>query len=88
MSYLNLSMTCPIGNISIGNHRYSVDNGTDFALMERMDNSSRALPFTIGQRTNDNAYGNDTNMTYWKVRVPALTLGLCNGTVVFGAAAA
>jgi hypothetical protein len=85
LGYLNLSMVCPIGNISNNNHRYSLVNGTDFSLMQEVDNSSRNFPFTLQQRTNDAAYGNDTNLTHWKVRIPPLTLGLCNGTVVFGA---
>ena len=88
LAYLNLSMNCGVGNISNANQRYSAVNGSDFSQMTRLNNETMPVNITLYQRLNDIAFGNDTNMTYWKLQVPTQTLGLCNGTVVFGALAA
>lgn len=85
MAYLNLSMTCQNGNISNANQRYSTLNGSNFAQMNPLNNESQLLNLTLQQRTNDLAFGNDTNSTFFKLQVPALTYGICNGTVIFGA---
>jgi hypothetical protein len=86
LAYLNLSMTCDSGNISNANQRFSVYNGSNFAEMIRLNNESQIIAnFTRPQRTNEFSYGNDTNITYWKLQVPQLKAGICNGTVVFSA---
>ncbi|MEK6943624.1 MAG: hypothetical protein AABX00_06180 [Nanoarchaeota archaeon] len=85
MGYLNLSMNCPVGNISNNNQRFSMENGTAFSLMKRANNETQDLNVTLYQKINDNTAGNDTNTTYWKLQVPALTYGICNGTVLFTA---
>lgn len=85
MGYLNLSMTCPTGNISNAYQRYSVKNGSTFNHMTRMNNESQMINnITLYQRTNDLGYGNDTNMTYWKLEIPPLIKGACNGSLMFG----
>ena len=53
--------------------------------MNPMSNVSQMLNITLYQRTNDIINGNDTNFTYWKVMIPPLTVGACNGTVIFSA---
>jgi hypothetical protein len=86
LAYLNLSMVCPIGNISNANQRFSVRAGTAFGEMGRLNNETQVIEnLTLPQRTNDIRYGNDTNSTFWRLEVPVLTLGVCTGTVVFGA---
>src|SRR3989338_28621 len=85
LAYLNLSMTCHNGNISNANQRFSTINGTDFSQMIWLNNETQLIDFTLHQRTNDFALGNDTNATFWKLQVPALTLGICNGTIIFSA---
>ncbi|HLC49886.1 MAG TPA: hypothetical protein VJI97_00490, partial [Candidatus Nanoarchaeia archaeon] len=85
MGYLNLSMTCPVGNISNANQRFSMEDGTDFSLMNRANNETQDLNVTLYQKIDDSVLGNETNTTYWKLQVPALTYGICNGTVLFTA---
>ena len=86
----NVSMSCAGGgNISIKNERYSVFYGLPFSEMQNTsDDPALVTNFTLFQRTNDMSYGNDRNLTFWKVSVPAGIRGICNGTVVFGARAA
>ena len=84
--YLNLSMICENGrNISNSNQKFSTLNGTDFTGMIPMNNETQLINFTLQQRTNDITFGNDTNSTFWKIQIPAATLGFCNGTIIFGA---
>ena len=85
LAYLNLSMTCQTGNISNANQRFSTLNGTDFTQMTRMNNESQLINITLQQRTNDIAFGNDTNSTFWKLQIPTLPAGACNGTIIFSA---
>lgn len=85
LAYLNLSMTCQTGNISNANQRFSALNGTDFTQMTRMNNETQLINIMLQQRTNDLAFGNDTNTTFWKLQVPPLTIGICNGTIIFNA---
>ncbi|HLG23428.1 MAG TPA: hypothetical protein VI564_00695 [Candidatus Nanoarchaeia archaeon] len=85
MGYLNLSMNCEKGNISNDDQRFSTLSGNSFLSMNPLNNISQAINFSLPQRTDDFAFGNDTNTTYWKLRIPPLTLGLCNGTIIFSA---
>lgn len=80
----NLSMRCLRGNISSKNERYSVTHMTAFNNMLNISNESTGInDFILPQRTNDLVQGSDRNKTYWKLQVPPLVRGPCNGTVVF-----
>lgn len=84
--YLNNSMTCEYGNISNAYQRYSIYYDTDYTDMYRMNNETNHVRnITFNQREDDAGYGSDVNKTYWKIEVPSLTSGMCNGTVIFGA---
>jgi len=83
---LNLTMICDYNNISIGQQRFATTAGVDFDIMLNLTNSSADIPsFSLPVRTNDTAYGNDTNLTYWKLQVPLSIGGYCNGTIEFSA---
>ncbi|MBR9705774.1 hypothetical protein GOV14_01945 [Candidatus Pacearchaeota archaeon] len=82
----NVSMLCEDGNITFdGYHRYYVGYNLTFPNMINLTNRTIDTNFTLPQRTNDTAISNDTNATYWKLEVPSLIKGMCNGTIVFGA---
>ncbi|MBI3027830.1 hypothetical protein HYY70_07000, partial [Candidatus Woesearchaeota archaeon] len=85
LAYLNLSMVCERGNISNDNLRFSVVNGTAFSQMQPLNNESQLINFTLPQRTNDISLGNDTNATFWRLQIPAIPAGYCNGTMLFSA---
>lgn len=86
LAYLNLSMACEEGNISNTNHRFSITNGSNFLEMTSLNNETLPIQnITLQQRTDDVIFGNDTNSTFWKLQVPALTFGICNGTIIFSA---
>ena len=80
----NYSMFCEQGNISVDLERYSLNTTVTFANMTNLTNTSTQIPdFALWARTNDTAYGNDTNTTYWKLEIPNSVAGNCNGTVEF-----
>ncbi len=82
----NYTMVCDFGNISIGNQRYWLgESGAAFDSMRILTNTSAKTNFTLFQRTDDTANGNDKNSTYWRLSVPLGVGGLCNGTIIFGA---
>ena len=82
----NLSMVCPINNISIGYEKYHIRHNIDFDNMFNLTSyPEKLVNITLSQRTNDTAYSNDLNYTYWKIRVPYAVRGRCNGSVVFSA---
>jgi hypothetical protein len=81
----NVTMICDFGNITFGNQRYSVGINVSFDNMKNLTNQTVDTNFTFFQRTNDLAFGNDTNTTFWKLQIPVLRSGICNGTVIFGA---
>ncbi|MEK6946639.1 MAG: hypothetical protein AABX32_03445, partial [Nanoarchaeota archaeon] len=85
LAYLNLSMVCESSNISNANQRFSAVNGTDFTQMTKLNNDTQTINLTLPQRTNDLSFGNDSNLTFWKLQVPPLRAGICNGTLLFGA---
>ncbi len=85
MGYLNLSMTCGKGNISNLYQRYAVSNDTPYTDMVPLNNETTPVyNLTLPQRTNDAVSGNDTNTTFFKIQIPPLTLGACNGSIIFG----
>lgn len=74
------------GNFTVGDMRYSHLAGTPFPDLVNLTNTSTPVAnFTLYQRTNDTAFDNDLNYTYWKLSVPYGTKGFCNGTVVLSA---
>lgn len=80
----NLSMRCPLGNITIDNERYSFEEGNPaFATMTRVNSSEQATGSVIQRITDERATKNSTNSTYWKLNVPLTVGGFCNGTLVF-----
>jgi len=80
----NISMICDTGNISNDYERYSTASGTAFGAMYNVTNeTTRISGFLLSARTNDTAYGNDTNTTYWRLYVPPMVSGYCNGTLEF-----
>jgi len=87
LGYLNLSMNCEDGNnISNSNERFSINYETPYPSMSRMSNETQIIKnITLQQRINDIAFGDDINFTYWKLQIPSMRPGICNGTVVFGA---
>ncbi len=86
--YPNVSMMCETGNITIGNLRYSNSSGAAWSdMINTTPNATLFGNTTLMQRTNDNAptFGQDLNLTFWRIRVPTGVAGLCNGTVAFQA---
>ncbi len=80
----NLSMDCERRNISIWNQRYSIKYKTVFDEMTNLSaNATIVYNMTFPQRTDDIAFGQDRNKTYWKLEVPPSISGICNGTLVF-----
>ncbi|MFH1770601.1 MAG: hypothetical protein ABH828_03515 [archaeon] len=76
-----LAFICEIGNISVGNERYSLTD-VAWASMTNLTNESALISgFTMPQRTTTEII----NTTYWKLYVPPNPFGQCNGTVVFEA---
>jgi hypothetical protein len=55
--------------------------------MINLTNSSVQINWTtpIPAREDDNAYGNSTNSTYWRLQIPLTVGGTCNGTIEFSA---
>jgi len=87
-AYSNLSMVCEYGNITIDYERYSINNSLSYANMTNLTSNFTLIPnFELPVRTNDSRYGNDTNTTYWKIRIPLTVGGHCNGTIQFAATA-
>ena len=81
----NNSLTCDLGNITLPYERYSLSSGTDFTAMTAVTNDSTYMGLQVPVRTNDTAYENDTQLTYWKLRIPLTVGGYCNGTLIFTA---
>jgi len=82
----NLSMTCEYGNITHGWQRYTITSSDDWSDMTNLTgNYTYVDDFRLDLRTNDSAYGNDTNLTYWAIQIPLTVGGYCNGTIVFSA---
>ena len=83
----NYTMLCEWGmNLSFGYQRYSLHNDTSFDNMFNLTNQSVAvINQTIPKRTDNAAYGNSSNSTWWRLQIPLGPAGVCNGTIVFGA---
>src|SRR3989338_5373868 len=83
----NYTMLCEGGtNITFGNQRVSLYNNTPFNDMANLTNQTRQLlNLTIPKRTQNNALGNSSNSTWWRLQIPLGAAGICNGTIIFGA---
>lgn len=84
----NLSMKCQLGNITVGNERFSVTSGQAFADMTNLSgqfrNPAAVATFNLAQRISET--DNSTKNTYWKIEIPEYSVkGQCNGTIVFNA---
>jgi hypothetical protein len=85
---INISVR-QLGNISINSEHYFIDNNTLFTDMANLtSNYTRISNLTLPVRTNDTNYGNDTNTTFWRIKIPLSVGGYCNGTVQFSASQA
>lgn len=86
----NLSMICDsaansLANITFGNMKFDTKNETAFDSMVNITNQTRKINVTIPQRLTDNSYGNSSNSTFWRLKIPLGAAGVCNGTIIFGA---
>jgi len=82
----NSALNCELGYIPLQYERYSLSSGTAFNIMTSVTNESQYIQgLKIPIRTNDTAYGDDLQPTYWKLNVPLSVGGICNGTLVFTA---
>ncbi len=82
------AMNCTVGNISIGYERYSLQADQAWSAMTALASSwTNITDLVVPYRTNDNDNNNvnSTNTTYWKIKAPYGTRGVCNGTIVFSA---
>ncbi|MFH1182241.1 MAG: Ig-like domain-containing protein [Candidatus Woesearchaeota archaeon] len=79
----NWAMMCEGNNISIGYERFSNVSGMEWQYMTNLSSSFKPVNITLWQKQDDNNPGNDTNSTYWRLRVPLGIFGLCNGTITF-----
>ena len=80
-----LAFVCQIGNISIANEKYSLNQSGDFLIDYRsLSSAFTQIPnLTMPQQTNDTQQV--INGTYWRLYVPPNPFGQCNGTIVFQA---
>ena len=79
-----LAMVCETGSIPIPNQRYHSNQSLAFINMTALTNSPvEVTNLTLAQRTDDLALGLSSNLTYWKLALPTLVQGNCNGTVIF-----
>ncbi|MBN1503290.1 hypothetical protein JW930_07160 [Candidatus Woesearchaeota archaeon] len=79
-----LAMNCTKSNISVDWERFDLDSGTDYALMTALQNKSspNSINFNLPPRTEIQESAKET---YWKLKIPELTGGICNGKIVFTA---
>lgn len=84
----NNAMNCTVGSIPIAAEKYSLTSGTVYGSMTSLSGSfANVAGLTVYQRTQDSDTNNlaSTNLTYWKIKPPVGTRGICNGTVVISA---
>ena len=83
-----LAMNCTVGNISVDAEKYSLTSGTAYTSMTALSTTfANIAGLTVVQRTDDSDSNNlkSRNITYWKIKPPVGTRGVCNGTVVLSA---
>ena len=65
---MNVTMMCDLGNISIGNQRYSIGlNESSFANMRNLTNQTAISNFTLPARSLDSDFGSDRNATFFRL---------------------
>jgi len=82
------AMNCTVNNISLNYERYSTSSGQAWTSMTPVPGTFTAITgLTVLHRVDDgdSSYKNSTNSTYWKIKAPLGTRGVCNGTVEFSA---
>ena len=79
-----LAMDCTTGTIPVSNQRYHVNNSLSFLNMTALSIAAVEIGnLTLFQRTDELLLGNSSNITHWRLAMPTLVQGSCNGTVVF-----
>lgn len=83
-----LAMVCDIGDISIGNQRYSLNEAGDFTIdYFPLTPADVLIPgLSLAKQTDPNTQ--IINQTFWRLYVPPNPFGVCSGTVVFQAESA
>jgi hypothetical protein len=87
----NVSMICDssagaLANITFDYMRLDTINSTDYADMINITNQTKQIAdLTIPKRTTNSSYGNSSNSTFWRLKIPPEAGGICNGTIIFGA---
>lgn len=85
-NYPNVSMVCEQGgNITDTAMRYDVNTGTAYAAMNRVNSSPIGVVGLVGHPREDDVLtnsGNETNETFWRIRVPITVGGTCEGSWV------
>jgi hypothetical protein len=82
------AMNCSTGNISQTYERYSINSGQAWAGMTSVGSTfANIAGLTVYQRVNDmdTAMLESTNTTFWKIKAPLGTKGVCNGTLELSA---
>ncbi len=82
------AMNCSTGNISLDYERFSLDSGTAWGSMTPVTNTFADINgLTVYQRTDDSDddHTDSHNATYWKIKAPLGTKGVCNGTLELSA---
>jgi hypothetical protein len=78
-----LAMGCTYGDIPVQFERYNSTNET-YNNMYQLSLSSTKIPkFNVGQRVSPVA--DSVNSTYWRLQIPPLSGGKCNGKILFTA---
>lgn len=81
-----LAMNCDVGNITIANEKFSLNQTGDFVVdYTSLSSVAQDIGLTIPHQLNDSQQ--EINSTYWRLFVPPNPFGVCNGTVVFQAEA-
>jgi hypothetical protein len=78
-----LAFICAVGNITVGNERFSTSAAATYATMTPLTaNFQNVTGLTIAKQNDVNL---KINTTYWQLYVPPNPFGQCNGTIVFQA---
>lgn len=80
----NLSMVCPKNNIPSGFERYSLISGINYNDMVNLTGDPNyIINLSINQRQDEFEAINERNTTYWKMMIPVVETGNCNGSIIF-----
>jgi hypothetical protein len=80
----NNSFTCENDNITISSLHFAPNNTASYINKVPLTNLSKLLGFTVGPQIDQNL---KVNTSYWELLVPSslISVGQCNGTIVFQA---